>query len=207
MKARVIIFTRVSKVIQDYQRQINELLDYSAQQGYEVAKIISEKISGAKKNEERKGIIELMEILQTENVQKVLVWELSRLGRNSFEVAKIINELNEKKISLYVHNYNLETLNNKGEINPMAKFMIAILAEFAGMERDNIKQRLNSGYIKFRNDGGRVGRKIGYKINDAELLTKHLDISKHLKKGISIRNVAKLTGKSAKTVQKIKQLI
>lgn len=207
MKTRVIIFTRVSKVIQDYQRQINELLDYSNKQGYEVVRVINEKVSGAKKNEERKGIQELYDLIRSENVNKVLVWELSRLGRSPYQVATVINELNERKISLFIYNYNLETLDNKGDVNPMARFLVAVISEFSSMERDNIKMRLCSGYRKFRDDGGKVGRKIGYKLSDEDLLQKYQDVAKHLKKGISVRNVAKLTGKSSKTVQKVKQLL
>jgi len=207
MKTRVIIFTRVSTTIQDYKRQINELFEYSNRRGYDTVKVISEKISGGKKNDERKGIQELLDLVRTQKIDKILVWELSRLGRDSFQVAKVINELNELKISLYIHNYSLETLNSGGEVNPMAKFMIAILSEFASMERDSIKMRLASGYKNFRNDGGRVGRKNGYKVGKDELLSKHQDVLKHLKKGISIRNISKLTGKSTKTVQKVKHLV
>ena len=207
MKTKVVIYTRVSKLIQDYERQVNELLEYANKNNYEVIKIISEKISGGKKNNERKGIIELMELVQNKQIDKILVWELSRLGRNSFEVHKIINELNEQKISLYVKNYNLETLNEKGEINPMAKFMIMILSEFAENERLNIKQRLQSGYNQYRNNGGKVGRKTGTKENQEQFLEKHKDIVKLLKKGLSIRNVATLTSKSTKTVQKVKKFI
>ena len=207
MKKRIVIYTRVSKLIQDYERQVNELLDYANKNDYKVVKVISEKISGGKRNDERKGIIELMELIESGKIDKVLVWELSRLGRNSFEVHKIINALNEKKISLYVKNYDLETLDEKGEIKPMAKFMIMILSEFAENERLNIKQRLQSGYKQYRDGGGKVGRKQGTKESEKAFLLKHSDISKLLKKGISIRNVASLTNKSTKTVQKVKSVI
>jgi len=207
MKSQVVIYTRVSKLIQDYERQVNELLDYANKNGYEVVKIISEKISGGKKNDERKGIMELMELINKKQIDKVLIWELSRLGRNSFEVHKIINKLNEQKISLYVKNYNLETLNEKGEINPMAKFMIMILSEFAENERLNIKQRLQSGYNHYRNNGGKVGRKKGSIDTPEKYLEKHTDIVRLLRKGMSIRNIAKIVEKSTKTVVKVKQVI
>jgi DNA invertase Pin-like site-specific DNA recombinase len=207
MKKKVVIYTRVSKLIQDYERQINELLEYANKRGYKVVKVISEKISGGKRNDERKGIIELMGLIEGGKIDKVLVWELSRLGRNSFEVHKIINTLNEKKVSLYVKNYDLETLDAKGEIKPMAKFMIMILSEFAENERLNIKQRLQSGYKQYRDGGGKVGRKTGAKENQEQFLEKHKDIQKLLKKEMSIRNVATLTGKSTKTVQKVKKFI
>lgn len=207
MTTRVAIFTRVSKMTGDYQRQISELTKYSIEMNYEIVETISEKISGGRKNEERAGIVRLMELVNSKNIDKVLIWELSRLGRNSFEVAKIINELNENKISLYIKNYNLETLYDDGSINPMAKFMVAILVEFADNERLYISQRLASGYDQFRRSGGVVGRKTGSVEDESAFIQKHNDAVKLLKKGMSIRNVAQLTGKSTKTIQKVKHYL
>jgi len=207
MKTKVAIYTRVSKDTGDFQRQVDELTQYATQHNYDVVEVISEKISGGKRNDERVGIIKLMDLINNKRIDKVLIWELSRLGRDSFQVAKIIHELNESKISLYVKNYNLETLDEKGNINPMAKFMIAILSEFAENERLNITQRLQSGYKKYRNEGGKVGRKVGSSETDKDFLIKHNDVVKLLNKNYSIRNVAEITKRSTKTIQKVKHLI
>lgn len=207
MIKKVAIYTRVSKESGDLQRQIDELTNYAKNQGYIIIDTISEKISGGLKNVDRNGLQKLMELVKAKSIDKILIWELSRIGRNSFEVAKIINELNENKVSLYVKNYNLETLNADGSINPMAKFMVSILSEFAENERLNIKMRLESGYNQFRNQGGVVGRKPGSNEDKSDFLTKHNDVSKLLKKGMSIRNVAQLTKKSTKTIQKVKNLL
>jgi len=207
MTKKVAIYTRVSKESGDLQRQIDELTNFAKNQGYIIIDTISEKISGGLKNVDRNGLQKLMELVKTKSIDKILIWELSRIGRNSFEVAKIINELNENKVSLFVKNYNLETLNSDGTINPMAKFMISILSEFAENERLNIKMRLESGYNQFRNQGGIVGRKPGSNEDKSDFLTKHNDVAKLLKKGMSIRNVAQLTKKSTKTIQKVKNLL
>lgn len=50
---RAVIYARVSTNTQDYQRQLYELRDYADRMGYEVVKEFSEKISGAKKVDER----------------------------------------------------------------------------------------------------------------------------------------------------------
>jgi DNA invertase Pin-like site-specific DNA recombinase len=146
----------------------------------------------------------MMKLVREKKIDKVLVWEASRISRVSLEAAKIIAELNENKVSLYIKNYNLETLDKHGNIDPMAKFMLAILNEFSENERLNIKMRLKSGYDRHRSQGGIVGRRSGTSENRVKFLEKHLDAVKLLKKGISIRNVARLTGKSTKTVQKIR---
>jgi len=200
----VIIFTRVSKQSGDYQRQINELEEYSKNRNYNVIEIISEKVSGGKRNEEREGIVRLLEIIESGvSIDKLLTWELSRIGRNSFEVAKVINILHQHKISLYIHNYNLETLDNNGDVNPVAKLIIMVLSELAEMERSNIQQRLQSGYKNHIKNGGRVGRKKNSVESLEHVLEKHNDILKLRKKGISIRNISKITNKSTKTIQKV----
>lgn len=207
MTKRVCIYSRVSKESGDYQRQVNELTEYAHEKGYEIVDVISEKISGGVKNEERPGLVSMMNLVRQQKVDKVLVWEASRISRVSLEAAKIISELNEYKVSLFIKNYNLETLDEKGNIDPMAKFMLAILNEFSENERLNIKMRLKSGYDKHRSQGGIVGRKSGTSESQEKFLEKHNDAIKLLKKGISIRNVSQLTGKSTKTIQKIRNAI
>lgn len=97
-----VIYTRVSTSVQDYQRQIDELQQFASSRGWNVLQVFSEKVSGAKKNEERQELQSLMSYISTHNVEKVLVWELSRLGRNTLEVLKTIEEFNTLGISLFI---------------------------------------------------------------------------------------------------------
>ena len=89
----------------------------------------------------------------------------------------------------------------------MAQLMDTILAEFAKTERETTKQRLQSGYQRYRKEGGKVGRKEGVGMSTEELLEKHKDVQKYLKRGRSIREVAMLTNKSTRTVQKVKKIL
>jgi DNA invertase Pin-like site-specific DNA recombinase len=75
------------------------------------------------------------------------------------------------------------------------------------MERTTIRQRIKSGYDNYRNSGGRVGRKEGFKKNEETLLNENRDVVKLLKQGFSIRKTMKLTDKSSGLVQKVKKLI
>lgn len=204
---RIIIFSRVSTSIQDTQRQIDELREYSQKMNFDVIKVFEEKISGGMKNEDRPILLEMIRFIKENQIDKVLCWELSRLGRNTIEVLTTIELLNENCISLYIKNYNIETLNEKCEINPLSQFMIQILTSVSQMERTQIRQRIKSGYDSFRKNGGKVGRKVGYSKDKETLLGQHKDIVKYLRQGQSVRNVMKLTGKSSGTVQKIKKLI
>jgi DNA invertase Pin-like site-specific DNA recombinase len=204
---KVVIYSRVSTNNQDYKRQTEELLEFSKNMNYEVSSIFEEKISGGKTNEERPELMKMVNFIKTNKINKVLCWELSRIGRNTIEVLKTIQLLNENCISLYIKNHNIETLNDKCEINPMSQFLIQILTSVSEMEKTQIRQRIKSGYDSYRKNGGIVGRKEGFKKNTKTLLTEHKEVVKLLKQGYSIRKTMKLTDKSSGTVQKIKKLL
>lgn len=99
---KTIIYSRVSTQGQDFNRQIDELRAYTISQSWTVDAIFAEKISGAKKNDERLELSRMMDYIDAHQVDKVLIWELSRLGRNTIEVLKTIELLNEAKVSLFI---------------------------------------------------------------------------------------------------------
>ena len=164
-------------------------------------------MSGAKKNEERKELTALLAYVRAHNINKVLVTELSRLGRDTLQVLTAIEKLNKAKVSLYIMNYNIETLTHDGKINPMSQFMITILAEVARMERKTIKERMESGYNNFRANYGKVGRKTGYRKSEEQFLEQYKDVIRLLKKGVSLRDISNATGISVNTVRKCKTFI
>lgn len=205
----VVLLCRVSTNHQDYNRQINELTEYCNRQGWNIEKVFANKVSGAKKLEERTEIVEMIQYVRAHDIDKVVVLEISRLGRNTLEALKVIQMLNEEGICLYVKNYNLETIIN-GKINPVASLICTILLEIASMERLTIAERMTSGrnqYIaRCRETGKKMGRPATYrKSTDAykEQYTKELGL---IRKGVSLRNVEKLTGTSMKTLQKVRDM-
>lgn len=203
----VVIFGRVSTLIQDYDRQINELTAICTQRGWLVRSVFTEKISGAKKNAERKELSRMIEYIKAQHIDKVLVTELSRLGRDTLQVLQVIETLNDMKVSLYIQNYNIETLNEDGKVNAMSQFLITILAEIARMERKTIRERMNSGYKNFREQGGVVGRKQGYTKSEDQMKQQYSQEIKLLRKGLSLREVSKLTGHSVNTIRKVVRFV
>lgn len=203
----IVIFARVSTNIQDYDRQVNELTAVASSKDWNVEAIFAEKVSGAKKNNERTVLKNMIEYVEAHKINKVIVTELSRLGRDTLQVLEVIEMLNSKGISLYIANYNIETLTAEGKVNPMSQFLITILAEVARMERKTIKERMDSGYNNYRSNGGKVGRKVGYKKSDADMLEQYAEEVKYLKKGIALRTISKLTGTSVNTISKCKALL
>ncbi len=205
-KTKAIIYARVSTAGQDYDRQLAELKQYADRMGYDVVKTFSEKISGAKKVEERQAMTELLNYIEVNKVDKVLIYECSRLSRRAVDFLSIIEILNEKKISLYIHQNGLETLLPNGEINPIATLVLGILAQFNSMERSLIRSRMESGYNNFRNNGGVVGRKTGYRKTSEQMKEEYAEEIRLLKKGYSLRNIAKITHTSVNTLRKLNAL-
>ena len=207
---KVVILARVSTQAQDYQRQVTELQEYCDRAGWEVTRVFANKVSGAKAVTERAEIVEMVEYIKSNDVKRVVCLEISRLGRNTLEALKVINYLNENGVSLYVKNYNLETLID-GKVNPVASLICTILLEIASMERLTIKERMTSGrnqYIaKCREQGIKMGRPSSYRKSDASYKEQYGKEISLLKKGISLRNVAQLTGTSVNTLRKLRQFV
>lgn len=142
---KVVILARVSTDKQEYQRQVNELTDYCGRVGWVVEATFCNKVSGAKVIEERQEIQDLIAYVKDHEISRVVCLEISRLGRNTLEALRVIQTLNEHGVSLYVKNYNLETLNPDGKVNPVASLICTILLEIASMERLTIAERMASG--------------------------------------------------------------
>lgn len=206
-KTKAIIYARVSTAGQDYDRQLAELKQYADRMGYDVVKTFSEKISGAKKVEERQAMTELLNYIEVNKVDKVLIYECSRLSRRAVDFLSIIEIFNEKKISLYIHQNGLETLLPNGKINPIATLVLGILAQFNGMERSLIRSRMESGYNNYRNNGGVVGRKTGYRKTNEQMILEYAEEIRLLKKGYSLRNISKITKTSVNTIRRIQKFI
>lgn len=199
---KVVFYGRVSTQSQEWHRQVEELRSLAQSKGWVVAKVFTEKISGVKKNTERKELSNMMEYIDKNNISKVLVTELSRLGRNTLQVLESIETLNDRGVSLYIQNYSIETLNEDGSVNAMAQFLITILAEVARMERGTIRERMASGYRQHIKNGGSVGRRRGYRKSDDEMKIQYREVIKLLNNGYSLVNIHKLTGVSINTIKK-----
>lgn len=204
---KVVIFTRVSTRIQDNRRQVNDLNEIAGRRGWNVEKVFCEQISGATSNKNRGELVAMLDYISVNHIEKVMVTELSRLGRDTVQVLEVIERLNESGVSLYIDNYNIETLTSDGKINAMSQFMVTILAEVARMERRTIRERMESGYVNYINAGGRVGRKPGYHKTDDIMQVEYTEELRLLRKGISLRNVSKLTGTSVNTLRKCRSLL
>ena len=172
---KTVIFARVSTSSQEYDRQVNELTMLANANGWSIESVFAEKVSGAKANTERTELLNMISFVEANHIDKVLVTELSRLGRDTLQVLEVIEMLNGKGISLYIQNYNIETLTKEGKVNAMSQFLITILAEVARMERKTIRERVESGYKNYRAAGGKVGRKVGYQKSESDMKEQYVE--------------------------------
>jgi len=207
---KVVILGRVSTERQNWDRQILELQDYCQRVGWEVTRVFTNKVSGSKGIEERIELQEMISYIKENDISRVVCLEVSRLGRNTLESLKVIKILNENKVSLFIKNYNLETLNPDGTPNPITSLITTILLEIASMERLTIRERMVSGqkqYIsKCKREGIKMGRPSGTCKDMDTYREQYSNEISLLKKGVPVRTISLLTSTSVNTIQKIKKL-
>ena len=215
---KAVIYARVSSIgdRQSTDRQVNDLTDYAVYKGYKVLGIYTEHISGAKKNGERPVLREAIERCKVEVQYQIpdsgmrscvilLVSELSRLGRNSFEVLETVKELADSGINLYMQKEQMTLLGDDGKPSIFAPIMLATLSTCAQLERDNISFRLNSGRKQYVEKGGKLGRPTGSIKSQDKKREEYREVINLLNKGYAIRDVARLTGRGISTVQRVKK--
>ena len=141
------------------------------------------------------------------NVQRnyLLLSELSRLGRSTLLVLKSLEQLHESGVSDYIQNLDIHTLQPNNEVNPVASTMVTVLAEMVNIKRSNIVYSMNSGRDSYIKNGGNLDRKPGSVKTSEQKRKEYKEMISLLRKGYSVRNVAKLGSVSVSTVQRIKK--
>ena len=178
---------------------------YADANDIQVINVYSEKISGGVKNEERIVLNECLSFAKANMIDIVLFSELSRLGRNIYEIQENIKFLHDNKINAYFQKENLSIFDEKGNESVIFPVLVACLGLCAQTERENIKFRLNSGRELAKKKGVKFGRKVGSVKTKEQMKEQYLEQIKLLKKGVSVRQVAKLTSTSPTTIQKLKK--
>ena len=158
----------------------------------------------AKKIEERAAIKELLDFVKTNKVDKVVVYEASRLSRRQIDFLSIIEQLTELGVSLYILQSGLETLLPDRTPSPIANLVLGIMSQFNSLEKNLIRARMSVGYEHYRDKGGRVGRKNGYRKSESEFRTQYDREISLLKIGNSLSDVRAITGTSINTLRKLK---
>lgn len=204
---KAVIYARVSSVgdRQSTLRQVLDLTQYATTNGMEVVEIFEEHISGAVKNEERPVLCECLDYCIANAINTLLISELSRLGRNVDEVLANIKRCKENKLNIYFQKENISIFQADGSKNPFLNIFISVLGTCAEMEREAIAFRLNSGLKRYKEAGGKVGRKVGSIKTKEQKQEEYAKVLRSLKQGKSIRDTATLCGVSVSTVFRVKR--
>ena len=206
-----VIYARTSssgymELRQNTTRQVVDLNQYAQSMNIDVLKVYEEHISGAKKNSERPILLECIEFCKQNDVDNLLVSELSRLGRNAFQVLSTIQDLLENGINIYLQKEQFSLLDKEGKPSIFVPIMVSALSTCAQLERDNIQYRLNSGRAQYIKNGGKLGRKVGYRKPVEVKEKEYAEVIKLLNKDYyTLKEISKLSGVSVSTVQRVKK--
>ena len=207
-KVRVLQLVRVSTKEQKVTRQLEELNIVCKNKNWEVVEVITEVGSGSRKNQDRNSIRRIRELARKSKIDKVVVHELSRLGRRTGESVSLCEELADLGISVYEKARGIETLNEDGTPNAISSMILSVLASLHSMESAERNMRIKSG-IKSRLAANLpFGRPPGAESTD-KFLSKHQELVQSFKRreNLSLRERAKLYGRSVNTVRKVEQLV
>jgi DNA invertase Pin-like site-specific DNA recombinase len=207
MNTRVCLLIRVSSEKQDTRRQFIELTDFCKKNKFTIARTISSKVSGAKAQQHRPDIKELLASARRREFTKVIVTEISRLGRKARDIRHTIDRLHEMNVSIVFKNFaGLESLDERGNETFVTNIIISIYAELAQEEGRLISERTKSGLVAARKRGAILGRPQGKEKNGV-FLKKYPRLVSDINKGLTLRQCEKLHGVSRNTVIKVKKLI
>ena len=214
-----VIYARVSSVgdRQNTQRQVADLTRYAQRNEFNVAHVYEEHISGAVKNEQRQVLCECLDFCFANDIDTLLISELSRLGRNVDEVLANVRLCKEHRLNTFFQKEGLNIYNPDGTPNPFLNIFIAVLGTCAEMERENIKFRLQSGRNQYIANGGKVGRKEGYRKPLEQMESDYQEVITMLKQGremadkgckvprlYTVRGIAEYCHVGISTVQRVK---
>tara|TARA_R110002050_G_scaffold290853_1_gene444757 strand:+ start:835 stop:1434 length:600 start_codon:yes stop_codon:yes gene_type:complete len=191
-------YVRVSTANQNYERQ---LVKENPKE-----KLFLDVCSGSILFAEREQGKQLLEALKSLKIDRIVVHAIDRLGRNLIDILNTLNIFEENGIAVRVDNLGIESMVN-GKPNPAFKLIISVLANISEMERETMLERQREGIAVARAKGIYKGRVRGSKESGKDFLSKYPEVIKHLRKGQSLRNTAKLAEVSLGTVQKVQSII
>jgi DNA invertase Pin-like site-specific DNA recombinase len=153
-RRKAIGYLRVSTVDQDLDKFKADILRFANDKDFGRVSFVEEKVSGKKPWRERK-IKSVIDSLKSGD--RLLVPELSRLGRSTLEVLEILKEARDRSVDVYSVKENISLNGN----NIQAKVMATVLALVAELERDFISMRTKEGLRAARAKGKLLGRPKG----------------------------------------------
>jgi len=152
-KPKAALYHRVSTVDQRADAARSELRDAAKRYGYRVALDVEETGSGA--NNDRPGLVEVLEAARRGRVSAVLVWKLDRFGRSALDLLANLRELEANGVRFVAVT---QGLNIRADGDAMSRLLLTMLSAIAEFERDLIVERTKLGMERARREGKTIGR-------------------------------------------------
>lgn len=150
---RVAIYGRVSTTEQTSENQINFLQEIVNRNGWELVQTyVDEEISGTKGRDKRSEFDRLCKDMVRRKFNRILVWDISRLGRSLQHLVEFLNDVQSVNCNLYIHQSGLDTSTPSGR---MMFQMVGVCSEF---ERSMISERVKLGLKRVKSKGTKLGR-------------------------------------------------
>lgn len=166
-----------------------------------------DKVSGTLPFRERPKGQEVIKLVEEDKITELVVEEFSRLGRNTGDVIRTLEFLEQHEVNVHVRNIGLQSRPN-GKKNPIWKMISSVMSSLYEMELENIKERTATGRQVYVQKGGKLGKPLGAIESEKKFLekTKTQEIIKLINKERTIREISKLTDSSNKTIIKTKRI-
>jgi DNA invertase Pin-like site-specific DNA recombinase len=196
---QVAIYIRVSKADNPpkVSRQVSDLRKFCKKSSWQVIEVVKDPVDGRTKDHE--GTERLIDLARSNHIQKVVVTEVSRLGRSLSDVAVTVEALTEQYCSVLDFKAGLETLDESGNKTIFFDIIIPIFSGLAQQRFEDHSHQIRVGLKQARLNGRRLGRPRAGKIKKEE------EITALLCEGLSIRKTAAKVNVSDKTVKRVRK--
>jgi DNA invertase Pin-like site-specific DNA recombinase len=187
----VAIYLRVSTDKQTTDNQRRELEAVAERSNWKVVQVYEDAgISGGKGRDKRPGLDSMMKAVNAKEFDMVAAWSVDRLGRSLTDLLGILQSLHEKGVGLFLHQQGLDTTTTAG------RAMFQMLGVFAEFERGIIRERVNAGLARARQNGTKLGRRKVKPSVEAQ-------IRELRAKGDGILKIARALGVGTSVVQRV----
>ena len=190
---KVVIYGRVSTSDQTTENQLIKLKEIISINGWELVDIyVDEGISGTKGRDKRPEFDRLCKDMIRRRYNRIMVWDVSRLGRSLQHLVDFLNDVISVNCHLYIHQSGLDTS------TPSGRMMFQMVGVFSEFERSMISERVKLGLDRVRKSGKPLGRPITVTQEVKE------QVRFFLHKGLSYSKIQKEVGIPKSTISRIK---
>ena len=151
--SRAALYHRVSTVDQNRHAARTELRAAARRLGLSVVLDVRETGSGA--NNQRPGLVRVLQAAQRGEIDTVIVWKLDRFGRSAFDLLGNIRQLEAAGVRFMAVTQGIDIRPSGDEMSRLLLTMLSAVAEF---ERDLVVERTRLGLANARRAGRRLGR-------------------------------------------------